>query len=142
MTVFGHVLPQRLVALLAAKQWPPASPDRTALAAWIADVQDLTFLDVDGMARSTGELEGAAQGGGGAWMALTDGVAMPGHLDVKRAVAIGMTYGQEVVALDYAGGGAPRVVATQEVALPEGRKAIRWSEVDPTFEAFAKRIGL
>lgn len=136
--VNGHVLPGALVQAIASGRWGTAAQTADLSMLPIADTDDLAFLDVAAMEQNTRELYTACDRGDAALFALTQGDAqVSGWLNVTHAVVIAVTHGQEVLALDYAVGTEPRVVATQDTS-----EGVRWVEVAPTCAQFLQLLNL
>lgn len=130
----GYELPDLLVRLLDEGAWGPDCRDASFDKLPIEDKDDLTLFDVSAMVRNTQELYDALARGEGPVLALSHGAAaLPGVLDVSRAVLIAATRGQEALALDYSQGVPARVVATTDTS---------WVEVARDFDELARMIGL
>jgi hypothetical protein len=135
ISVNGHALPERLVALLASDRWN-ARHARRLEALPIVDADVLQLLGEPGMTGETEALRDALAGGDGALFRLHagDDPPPPGALAIDHAIVIAATRGEDGVALDYAGRTTPRVVAS----TADGS----WVEVAKDFDAFVALIEL
>lgn len=138
ITINGHPLPQRLIELIDSGSWGSAKYAANLNVLPIEDKDDLTFLDLRGIAENTRELQAMWERGEGTLFSLSNGqTSSAGTLDIAQAVVIAATYGQEVLCLDYSMGTVPRVVSTH---YQSGK--VTWTEISTSFDQFLTQIDL
>jgi hypothetical protein len=132
----GHRLPSLLAKMALTGEWGPAIKGFDQSSLPIAE--ELALLDIQGMEDNTSELYQAFHRGEGPLFGLRDASTLEdGALNIRAAVMIAATYGQEALVLDYsASEEVPRVMATNY------SDQVRWEVICHDFESLLNILKL